>query len=343
LLKLCWQFNALTQGKKDVFSMVSVDDVYAAATRISGFAVRTPLLRSDALDAATGGKLWIKPECLQRTGSFKFRGAYNRLCAIIESDGEAGCAAGVVAYSSGNHAQGVAFAAKLLGMPATIIMPTDAPAVKIARTRGHGADVVMYDRLTEDRESIAAAIAEKRGAVIVPPFDDPYIVAGQGTAGLEIAADLKAMGVTADLAIVCCGGGGLTSGIALGTGLPVVPVEPEGYDDVARSLVAGRILRVENPGPTICDALQTLFCSPLTFGILSEHALPGVWVSEAEVMAAVAFAFRELKLVVEPGGSVALAAGLAGKVDLKGKTAAIVLSGGNVDADVFARCVLGPP
>ena len=318
----------MTQG-------VSRMDVVVAAGRIEDVAVRTPLLRSDVLDALTGGEIWLKPECLQRTGSFKFRGAYNRLAAISPEDR----GGGVVAYSSGNHAQGVAFAAKLLNMPATIVMPSDAPALKVARTRSHGAEVVFYDRLTEDRCAIAAAIAEKRGAVIVPPFDDPFVVAGQGTAGLEIARDLEAMDKTADFAVVCCGGGGLASGIALGSGLPVVPVEPEGYDDVARSLVAGKILAVENPGPTICDALQTLFCSPLTFGILSERALPGVWVSEAEVMAAVAFAFRELKLVVEPGGSVALAAVLAGKVDVRGKTVAVLLSGGNVDAEMFTRCL----
>lgn len=315
--------------------MVSRMDVVVAAGRIEDVVVHTPLLRSDALDAATGARLWLKPECLQRTGSFKFRGAYNRLAAIAPENRSQG----VVAYSSGNHAQGVAFAAKLLAMPATIVMPSDAPALKLARTRGHGAEVVFYDRLTEDRGAIAEAIAARSGAIIVPPFDDPFIVAGQGTAGLEIVNDLEAIGVTADLALVCCGGGGLSSGIALGSGPPVVTVEPQGYDDVARSLAAGRILQVENPGPTICDALQTLFCSPLTFGILQEHTLAALWVTEAEVMTAVAFAFRELKLVVEPGGAVALAAALAGKVDLRGKTAVVVLSGGNVDADVFARCL----
>ncbi|TRW18272.1 threonine ammonia-lyase [Glacieibacterium frigidum] len=317
--------------------MVSRVDVEAAAARIAGYAVRTPLLRSDALDAATGGKLWLKPENLQRTGSFKFRGAFNRLSAL--TPGEA--PGGVVAYSSGNHAQGVALAAKLLGLPATIVMPADAPAVKVARTRAHGAEVVLYDRYTEDRAAIAAALAATRGAVIVPPYDDPYIVAGQGTAGLEAAADLAAMGVAADVALVCCGGGGLASGIAIGSGLPVVAVEPIGYDDVVRSLAAGMILPVDNPGPTICDALQTLAMSPLTFGILSSYGARGVVVSDDQAAAAVSFAFRELKLVVEPGGAVALAAALEGVVDLRGKTALVILSGGNVGPEVFARCLAG--
>lgn len=317
------------------FSTVSRADVVAAAGRIAGQAVRTPLLRNDALDAATGARIWLKPECLQRTGSFKFRGAYNRLSAIPEAER----GGGVVAYSSGNHAQGVAAAAKLLGMPALIVMPQDAPAVKVARTRGHGAEVVFYDRYTEDRTAIAAAIAAKRGAVIVPPYDDPYIVAGQGTAGLEAADDLAAMGVVADMALVCCGGGGLASGFAVGSGLPVVAVEPEGYDDVVRSLAAGRILPVENPGPTICDALQTLEMSRLTFGILRKHGARGVFVTEPQVRAAVAFAFRELKLVVEPGGAVALAAALAGVVEVRGKTAVVVLSGGNVETAMFEACL----
>jgi threonine dehydratase len=315
--------------------MVSASDVRRAAERISGVAVRTPLLRSDALDAVTGGRVWLKPECLQRTGSFKFRGAYNRLSAL--KPGEA--PGGVVAYSSGNHAQGVACAARLLGMPALIVMPADAPAVKVERTRGHGAELVFYDRYSEDRIAIAERLAAERGAMIVPPYDDPYIVAGQGTAGLEAAQDLAAMGVVPDLGIACCGGGGLTSGFALGLGAPVWAVEPEGYDDVARSLASGTIQRVEKPGPTICDALQTLFPSALTFGLMQTLGVRAAVVSEAEVRAAVAFAFRELKLVVEPGGAVALAAALSGKVDVAGKTAVIVLSGGNAEPAVFADCL----
>ncbi len=317
------------------FRTVSKSDIDDASARIRGHAVRTPLLRSDTLDAVTGGKLWLKPECLQRTGSFKFRGAYNRLAALNGDERRAG----VVAFSSGNHAQGVALAARLLGVPATIVMPHDAPVVKVDATRGYGAEVVFYDRYTEKRDVIAAAIAAERGATVVPSFDDPYIVAGQGTAGLEIAEDLAGMGVAADLVLVCCGGGGLAGGIALGSGLPVVTVEPEGYDDVARSLAAGTILPVDNPGTTLCDALQTLVTCPLTFGILRDHDVTGVAVSDAAAMRAVGFAFRELKLVLEPGGAVALAAALEGGVDLRGRTAAVVLSGGNVGAEVFARCL----
>lgn len=315
--------------------MVSRFDVEVAARRIAGHAVRTPLLRSDALDAICGGRVWLKPENLQRTGSFKFRGAYNRLAALSADER----ARGVVAFSSGNHAQGVALAARMLGVDATIVMPADAPAVKVDATRAYGAEVVLYDRYTEDRAAIAAKLAGERGGTVVPSFDDPYIVAGQGTAGLEIAEDLAAMGATADLALVCCGGGGLASGIALGSGLPVVTVEPDGYDDVARSLAGGAIESVANPGPTLCDALQTLVMAPLTFGLLRDHGARGVAVSEAAAMRAVGFAFRDLKLVLEPGGAVALAAALEGVVDLRGRSAVVILSGGNVGADVFACCL----
>lgn len=322
----------------DAFSATSpirYDEIMTAAARIKGIAVRTPLLRSDALDAATSARIWLKPENLQRTGSFKFRGAYNRLSAIPAGDR----AAGVVAFSSGNHAQGVALAARLLAMPALIVMPSDAPAIKVERTRAHGAEVVFYDRLTEDRDAIAADLAAKRGAIIVPPFNDRHIIAGQGTAGLEAVEDLAAMGITADMALVCCGGGGLSSGFAVGSELPTVIVEPEGYDDVCRSLAAGEILPVENPGPTRCDALQTLRMAPLTFATLHAHAAKGATVSEAEAARAVAFAFRELKLVVEPGGAVALAAALSGRVGIVGRTVVAILSGGNVDTATFAQCL----
>jgi threonine dehydratase len=244
-----------------------------------------------------------------------------------------------VAFSSGNHAQGVALAASLLDMPAVIVMPSDAPPIKVERTRGHGADVVFYDRLTEDRDAIAAAIAERRGAVVVPPFNDRFVIAGQGTAGLEAAADLAALGLAADLALVCCGGGGLASGFAVGSQVPVVAVEPANWDDVNQSLAAGRIIPVTDPQPTRCDALQTLRMAELTFATLTANAATGHVVSEAEVARAVAFAFRELKLVVEPGGAVALAAALAGRLDLAGKTVLVVLSGGNIEASVFADCL----
>ncbi len=315
---------------------LAISDVVAAAGRIAGFAVRTPLLRSDALDAATGGRLFLKPECLQRTGSFKFRGAYNRLSAMTPA--ERGC--GVVAFSSGNHAQGVALAARMLGIAATIIMPSDAPTVKIEGTRGYGADVIFYDRLTEDRVALATALAAGQGAIVVPGFDDPWIVAGQGTAGLEIADDLAALGIAADLALICCGGGGLAAGISLGLpGVQLMTVEPEGYDDVARSLASGVIEAVRDPRPTLCDALQTLVTCPLTFGLLRKAAASGVAVSESAVMRAVQFAFEQLKLVVEPGGAVALAAALSGAVDVRGKTVVLTLSGGNVEPAVFARCL----
>ena len=317
-------------------SPVVHDDIVTAAARIAGVVVHTPLLRSDALDSATDARIFLKPENLQRTGSFKFRGAYNRLSAI-PANLRAG---GVVAFSSGNQAQGVALAARLLGMPAVIVMPSDAPAIKVERTRGHGAEVVFYDRLTEDRDAIATAIAARRGAVVVPPFNDRHVIAGQGTAGLEAVADLAALGVTADLALVCCGGGGLASGFAVGSQLPVVVVEPEGYDDVVQSLAGGAIVPVASPGPTRCDALQTLRMAELTFATLRANGATGLVVSEIEAARAVAFAFRELKLVVEPGGAVALAAALSGRADIAGKTVVVMLSGGNVEPAVFAECLV---
>ncbi len=322
----------------DAFSTGSVvvhAEVLAAAARLSGIVVRTPLVTSAILDSITGGRVFLKPECLQRTGSFKFRGAYNRLSVIPEADR----AGGVVAYSSGNHAQGVALAARLLGLRATIIMPSDAPKLKVERTRADDAEVIFYERLTEKREAIGVALAAERGATIVPPFDDRHVIAGQGTAGLEAVQDLAALGITADLAITCCGGGGLSSGFAVGSGLPVFIVEPENWDDVNLSLASGAIVPVSNPQPTRCDALQTLRMSELTLDTLRAHDARGVVVNEAEVARAVAFAFRELKLVVEPGGAVALAAALSAKVDLVGRTVVVVLSGGNVEAAVFASCL----
>lgn len=323
-------------GAFSTSSVVGHDEVLAAAQRLAGVAFHTPLLTNAALDAMTGGRVFLKPECLQRTGSFKFRGAYNRLSVIPDSDR----AGGVVAYSSGNHAQGVALAARLLGLRATIIMPRDAPTLKVERTMADGAELIFYDRLTEKREAIGESLARERGATIVPPFDDRHVIAGQGTAGLEAVSDLAAQGIAADLAVVCCGGGGLSSGFAVGSGLPVVIVEPVNWDDVGRSLAGGVIVPVSDPQPTRCDALQTLRMSDLTFDTLRANRATAVAVTEAQVARAVAFAFRELKLVVEPGGSVALAAALAGVVDLTGKTAVIVLSGGNVDARVFEECLI---
>jgi threonine dehydratase len=316
-------------------SIVTYDEIMTAADRIAGVAVRTPLLTSAVLDDATRARVFLKPENLQRTGSFKFRGAYNRLAAIRVNERRGG----VVAFSSGNHAQGVALAAKLLGMPAVIVMPTDAPPIKVERTRGHGAEVIFYDRLTEDRDVIAQALAARRGAVVVPPFNDRHVIAGQGTAGMEAVADLAALGIVADLALVCCGGGGLASGFAVGSQLPTIAVEPEGYDDVVRSLAGGVIVPVQNPGPTRCDALQTLKMAQLTFDTLRAQNARAMAVSEIEAARAVGFAFRELKLVVEPGGAVALAAALSGRADIAGKTVVVILSGGNVEPAVFSECL----
>ena len=315
-------------------------DVDEAARRLAGVALHTPLLTSIALDAMTGGRTFLKAETLQRTGSFKFRGAYNKLAAIPPEQR----AGGVVAYSSGNHAQGVAAAARLLGMRCVIVMPRDAPRAKRERTAAHGADVVLYDRASDDREAIASEIAAKRGAVLVPPYDDALIIAGQGTAGREIIEDLGAMGLSPDVVVVTASGGGLTAGIALAVkarapAAKLYTAEPQGFDDHARSFRSGR--REENAAltGTICDALMARMPGKLTFAINQSLVSAGLAVSDAEVAAAVAFAFNELKLVVEPGGAVALAALMHGKIDVKDKVAVAVLSGGNVDPEVFSRLV----
>ena len=315
-------------------------DIDEAARRLAGVALRTPLLSSAALDAMTGGRVFLKAETLQRTGSFKFRGAYNKLAAI-PPERRAG---GVVAYSSGNHAQGVAAAARLLGMPCVIVMPTDAPRAKRERTVAFGAEVVLYDRVREDREAIAESIAVQRGATLVPPYDDALIIAGQGTAGREIVEDLGALGLEPDIVVVTASGGGLTAGIALAVkarvpGAAVYTAEPLGFDDHARSFKSGR--REQNAAltGTICDALMARTPGKLTFAINRSLVGAGVAASDEEVAAAVAFAFAELKLVVEPGGAVALAALMTNKIDVRGKIAVAVLSGGNVDPDMFSRLV----
>jgi threonine dehydratase len=319
---------------------VTPADIDAAAETIAPVAVRTPLLNSAALDERVGARVFLKPEVLQRTGSFKFRGAYNKLSSIPNDRR----AAGVVAFSSGNHAQGVAAAARLLGMPATIVMPADAPAAKRERTKSYGAEVVLYDRDKEDREAIARAICDKRGATLVPPYDDPKIVAGQGTAGREIAQDLAARNVTPDLVIAPASGGGLVAGVATAIkarfpGVQVMTAEPEGFDDHAKSFAAGQRVAIKPVGRTICDALMAAMPGEITFAINNALGVRGVVVPDAEVGAALKFAFNELKLVVEPGGAIALAALLAGHLDARGKTIAIVLSGGNVDAELFAKLI----
>lgn len=320
---------------------VTSADIDAAAHELAPVAVRTPLLTSRVLDAQTGGRIFLKPEMLQRTGSFKFRGAYNKLSSIpVDRRG-----AGVVAFSSGNHAQGVAAAAGLLNMRATIVMPADAPVSKRERTKALGAEVVLYDRDREDREAIARNICESRGATLVPPFDDPKIIAGQGTVGREIAEDLAARGLQPDIVAAPASGGGLIAGVgtAVKARFPaadIVLVEPDGFDDNTRSLATGRREINQHAGRTICDALMAPIPGELTFAINSRLGTRGVVASDAEVAAAMAFAFRELKLVVEPGGAIALAALLNGHIDARNKVVAIVLSGGNVDAEAFARLIV---
>ena len=320
------------------------DDVLAAAARLAGHARRTPLLAGTPLDALTGGRILLKLETLQHTGSFKFRGAWNRLAQLDAAQRSAG----VVAFSSGNHAQGVAAAARRLGIRATIVMPADAPRVKLQNTRDLGAEIVEYDRLRESREQIAARLAAERGATLVPSFDDPDIIAGQGTAGLEIAEQAAELGLTLDDVIVCCSGGGLTAGIviALARLAPQAGVwtaEPAGHDDHRRSLQAGVRQRNAPDAPaSICDALLAPTPGELTFAINQPRLRGGLVASDAEVRAAIAYAARTLKLVVEPGGAVALACLLAGRLDARGRTVALTLSGGNID-DALLREILADP
>ena len=319
---------------------VSSVDIDAAASVIAPFAIRTPLLSPSVLCDLVGAKVFLKPEILQRTGSFKFRGAFNKLSSIPQS----ARSGGVVAFSSGNHAQGVAAAAKILNMPATIVMPADSPVSKRERTKSYGAEVVLYDRDREDREAIARDIAGKRGATLVPPYDDPKVIAGQGTVGREICEDLAALGIAPDIVVAPVSGGGLIAGVATAVKARfpqamVMSAEPEAFDDHARSLRAGKREAHQAEGRSICDALMAAIPGEITFAINGKLLAKGVTASEAEVAAAVAFAYRELKLVVEPGGAVGLAALLAGHIDARGKNVVIVLSGGNVDADLYARLV----
>ena len=315
-------------------------DIESAARRLDGKAVRTPLLESPLLNERIGGRLLIKAEPLQRTGSFKFRGAYNRISRLDAGQIEGG----VVAFSSGNHAQGVAAAAHAMGAPATIVIPSDAPAIKVDNTRAWGAEVVLYDRYREDRDAVAQALVEERGATLVPPFDHPLIIAGQGTVGLEIAEQADAADAKLDAVLSPCGGGGLISGCALALaerspGTQVYAVEPEGFDDTTRSLVEGSRQNALDGAKSFCDALLAKTPGVLTFSINQKLLAGGLVVSDSEVAQAMAMALMYLKLVAEPGGATALAAALSGKFDCRGKTVAVVVSGGNVDPATFAKAL----
>lgn len=319
---------------------LSLDDIKAAQARIAGEAVVTPLINNAHLDEVVGGRVFLKCENLQRTGSFKFRGAYNAIASMSAEER----ANGIVAVSSGNHAQGIAEAARMFGVPATIIMPSSAPDIKTERVRRLGASVVPYDRAIDDRDSFARDLVKKTGAEFVPPYDDLRVMAGQGTVGLETVEQLGALGLKADIGLICTGGGGLCAGISTVwrdafPAMDIVAVEPDGYDDTVRSLVSGQ--RETNvPGAsTICDAIMTDRPGALTFPVNLANKVRGLAVSDDEVLDAVAFALRELKLVVEAGGAVCLAALLAGKVDLDGQVALAVLSGGNADPAILARAL----
>lgn len=324
-------------------------DVLDAAARLSGVAVRTPTLEFPVLNERAGTRVLLKPEMFQITGTFKFRGAYNRLSRLSETEKPAG----VVAFSSGNHAQGVAAAARILDVPALIVMPKDAPEIKIERTAALGAQIVFFDRYTEDREVIAARLAAESGAIVVPSYDDPHIIAGQGTAALELFEDAAARGITITSLLIPCGGGGLTAGSvlardAISRETSIFTVEPEGYDDHARSFLSGKREIADVTQKSICDALLSPTPGRLTFAINQPGATKqtgvrsGLVVSEHEILDAMEFAFKELKLIVEPGGSAALAALLSGKIATEAEdSVAIVLSGGNVDIATLNSAISG--
>jgi threonine dehydratase len=319
---------------------MNIEMIRAAALRLDGHARRTPILTSPFLDEIAGRRVFVKAECLQHTGSFKFRGGWSAVSAMSPE----ALRKGVIAFSSGNHAQGVALAARIHGVPTVIIMPADAPAVKIANTRVLGAEVVLYDRATEDRDAIGDRLAEERGLTLIKPFDEPQVIAGQGTCGLEIAAEMNALGITEADVMVCCGGGGLTSGIALALaadapGLRARPVEPEGFDDAARSLASGRIERNARLSGSLCDAIITPQPGNLTFPIMQAHCGPGVVVTEGQALRAMALAFDRLKIVLEPGGAVALAAALFHPQASEGDAVIAVATGGNVDPAIFKKAL----
>ena len=319
---------------------MNFDMILAANARLSGKKRITPLLNSPFIDELVGRRTYIKAECLQHSGSFKFRGAFSAISALkIEEQQK-----GIIAYSSGNHAQGIAMAATMHNIKSTVIMPKDAPKIKIENTRKLGAEVILYDRYSESRETIGEKLQKKSGAVLIKPFDDPNVIAGQGTAGLEITEQAKELGIEEADLLVCCGGGGLTSGIALACSeqaknFKVHPVEPHGYDDVARSLISGKREKNENNSNSLCDAIVTPSPGILTFPILKNYCHSGLVVSEDEVLKAMKIAFERLKIVIEPGGAVALAAALYHSDLLDSKTIVVVASGGNVDPETFAKAL----
>jgi threonine dehydratase len=319
---------------------MDIERIEAAASRLQGHARVTPLLSSPFLDEIAGRRVLVKAECLQHTGSFKYRGARSAVSALPDAQRKNG----VIAFSSGNHAQGVALAAKQFGVSAVIIMPADAPKMKIDNTRALGAEVVLYDRATEDRDAIGTKLSDERGLTLIRPFDEPEVIAGQGTCGLEIAAQAAELGVTEAEVIVCCGGGGLTSGIALALearapGMRVRPAEPEGFDDVTRSLVSGQIERNAGSANGLCDAIVTPQPGNMTFPIMHRLCGPGIVVTDDEAQRAMAQAFARLKLVAEPGGAVALAAALYHGDQIDGDTVICTISGGNVDRAVFLHAL----
>ena len=314
--------------------------ILAANARLSGKKRITPLLNSPFIDELVGRRTYIKAECLQHSGSFKFRGAFSAISALKSEKQQKG----IIAYSSGNHAQGIAMAATMHNIKSTVIMPKDAPKIKIENTRKLGAEVILYDRYTESRERIGEKLQKKFGAALIKPFDDPNVIAGQGTAGLEITEQAKELGIEEADLLVCCGGGGLTSGIALACSeqaknFKVHPVEPHGYDDVARSLISGKREKNENNSNSLCDAIVTPSPGILTFPILKNYCHSGLVVSEDEVLKAMKIAFERLKIVIEPGGAVALAAALYHSDLLDSKTIVVVASGGNVDPETFAKAL----
>lgn len=319
---------------------MNIEMIRAAAERLRGHARVTPLLSSPFIDHLAGRRVFVKAECLQHTGSFKYRGGYSAVSALAEDVR----ARGVIAFSSGNHAQGVALAAAQHDVPSVIIMPADAPRLKIENTRALGAEVVLYDRATEDRDAIGERMSQERGLTLIKPFDEPQVIAGQGTTGLEIAEQARAAGIdTADV-LVCCGGGGLTSGIAMALeaeapGLRARPVEPQDFDDTARSLAAGSIQRNASMTGSICDAIVTPSPGNLTFPIMQRLCGPGLVVTDQEALRAMAQAFLRLKIVLEPGGAVALAAALNRRDQIEGDAVIVVASGGNVDLEMYQEAL----